>query len=318
MISSRQQTQIGSLTLTSPIMPASGTFDPLVSAPPSWDLNQLGAVVLKSITLHPQDGNPPPRLAETAGGLLNSIGIPNGGLQHFVDHVLPQYAKRWHKIVISVAGYSAEEYGIMAETFNTHPAVMAIELNLSCPNLAYHVIPAHDPVLLHDSIQAARRKTQKPLWAKLAPGIPSLGKMAQIAESAGADACTVINTITGMALHPKTGLPVLGAERGGLSGPAIKPIALAAVWEIAHQSALPIIGVGGIMNFQDVLDFFHAGARAVQIGTASFYDPMIMTRLVHELDGYLERNHCTVSDLIGRTNQGSMETLSSERTHSAW
>ena len=312
MIPSRQHTQIGSLSLCSPIMPASGTFDPLSSLPP-FDLEQLGAVVLKSITLHPQWGNAPPRLAETPSGLVNSIGIPNRGLTHFVTEVLPRYTQRWSHLVVSVAGYSPEEYGLLTKTLSRNPAVIAIELNLSCPNLSYHVIPAHDPVLLKESIHAARETTTKPLWAKLALGVPSLGKMATVAETAGADACTVINTISAMAIDQSTGTPLLGGGTGGLSGPAIKPIALAAVFEVAQHSTLPIIGVGGIMTLQDILDFLYAGASAVQIGTASFYDPLTMAHLVQELESYLDSVQCTVADLVGRT-QKRPQTGPVERT----
>ncbi len=295
-------THIGSVTLANPIMPASGTFDYHSAPRPPFDVRQLGAIVLKSITWHPQVGNPPTRLAETPSGLINSIGIPSPGLHGFLSEILPHYAALHMPLVVSVAGYSPEEYANIVDALDPIAAVTAIELNLSCPNIRYHRMPAQDGELLKECVTAARNMTRKPLWVKLSADVPSVGEMAALADTSGADACTVINTVQAMMMNIETGEPIINRGTGGLSGPALLPIALAAVWDVAHHTSLPIIGVGGIRSAEDVRAFLMAGANAVQVGTASFYNPSVMPQILEDLRAMMEREHRShLSEIMRRT-----------------
>ncbi|POB10074.1 dihydroorotate dehydrogenase [Sulfobacillus sp. hq2] len=304
------RTQIGQVQLKNPVMPASGTFDCHNAPALPFDAATLGAIVVKSVTLHPQKGNPPARLAETPSGLINSIGIPSPGIDVFIQQILPTYTALGSPVIVSVAGYSANEYAQLVAALDGQPSVAAIELNLSCPNIRYHRMPAQDKDLLQECVAMARGATAKPLWAKLSPDVPSVGEMAQAAEVAGADACTVINTTSAMMVNIHTLRPMIGATRGGLSGPALLPIALAAVWDATHHANIPVIGVGGISTVEDVIAVFAAGASAVQIGTASFYDPMAMPRLIGELDHYLkDKGIASIEELKAKVRQ--------MRTHSA-
>ncbi|MCL5013072.1 MAG: dihydroorotate dehydrogenase [Firmicutes bacterium] len=297
-MNSRMFTRVGSLTLKNPIMPASGTFDYHAQPWGPVDVSRLGALVPKSITLYPQPGNPPSRLAETPSGLINSIGIPSEGLEAFLQKTVHQYAHVPTALVVSIAGYSPEEYAILTRACAQIPQTTAIELNLSCPNLKTHVMPAQDPSLLRDSIQAARTVTDKPLWAKLSPNVTSIADMARIAQEAGANAVVAINTLRAMAINVQKQQAILGHFTGGLSGPAILPIALATVWDIAQTTAIPIIGCGGIQTAEDVLMFLMAGASAVQIGTATFRHPSTMMQVLDELHDYLTEHHITALDQI--------------------
>lgn len=299
-MTNRLQTQIGGLTLKNPIMPASGTFDyePLGLGP--VDVRQLGALVPKSVTVSPQPGNPPSRLAETPSGLINSIGIPSDGLEPFLHKLASSYAKLPTPLVVSVAGYSPDEYAHLTDACARFPHTAAIELNLSCPNLKTHLMPAQDRVLLAESIQAARSVTDKPLWAKLSPNVTSIADMAVIAQEAGADAVVAINTLRAMAIDVNKRQAILGHFTGGLSGPAILPIALAMVWDIAQATTIPIVGCGGIRTLDDVLMFLMAGASAVQIGTATFRQPSIMLRIIEQLQDYvLQHDVDSLHNIIG-------------------
>lgn len=291
---------VGSLTLKNPVMPASGTFEYRPDSPPPFDVNVLGAIVPKSVTRHPQMGNRPSRLAETPGGLINSIGIPSPGLEEFVHGVLPHYQGLLPPIIVSVAGYSAQEYTELTRTLASISFVAGIELNLSCPNLDQHRMPAQDVGLLRESVAGARSVTSKPLWAKLSLEVASIVEMAQACQASGADAVTLINTFRAMAIDSHQRRVILGNGTGGLSGPAIRPMALAAVWDVSHAVDIPIIGVGGIAGVEDALMFFLAGASAVQIGTASFRQPLTMVRIIEGLKEYLETvGAATIGDIIG-------------------
>lgn len=302
------EVSVGDLTLANPIMPASGTFVYEPENPPPFDVNTLGAVVPKSITLHPHPGNAPPRLAETPSGLINSIGIPSPGLDRFLDEVLPDYANLAPPLIVSVAGFTSDEYAELTGRVAEVPYVTAVELNLSCPNLETHLMPAQDVSLLRESVSAARATTGKPLWVKLSPAVSSIAEMARHAVDCGADALTLVNTFPAMAIEVEERKIILGAKTGGLSGPAILPIVLWIVWSVAQSVDVPLIGSGGITTTEDVLMFLLAGAAAVQIGTASFRQPLTMPTLIADLDRYVaEGNVERLTDLIGKASLPGIE-----------
>jgi dihydroorotate dehydrogenase (NAD+) catalytic subunit len=282
------------------IMPASGTFDWLdVGFPAGW-VNNLGAFVAKSITLDPQPGNPPQRVAETPSGMLNAIGIPSLGLDVFVADVLPKYEFFDTAVIVSVQAYSAEEAALMAARLSQESRVDAIEINLSCPNLEHGSIIAQSAELTADTVSAARAETNLPLIAKLSPNVTSIVEIAQAAEDSGADALCLINTVRGMAIDIQTRRALLGHVMGGLSGPAIKPIALHLVWECYGAVNIPIIGAGGIVKIEDVIEFLLAGACAVQVGTATFREPRTMHRMIDSVQDYLVENEIdAIHDLVG-------------------
>lgn len=291
---------IGSLRLKSPVMPASGTFDWFGDDPLSTSVEQLGAFVSKSVTLKPQPGNPPQRVAETPSGMLNAIGIPSGGLDVFMAEVLPKYEAFDTPVIVSVQAYSPEEAELMAARLTEEPRVDAIEINLSCPNLEHGSIIAQSTDLTAETVSAARAGTDLPLIAKLSPNVTDVAKIARAAEDGGADALCLINTVRGMAIDIVTRRALLGHIMGGLSGPAIKPIALHFVWECYETVDIPIIGAGGIVQVQDVIEFLLAGARAVQIGTATFREPRTMERVISGLEDYLASEQMrSLDDLVG-------------------
>lgn len=299
-MSTSTATTIGSLNLKNPIMPASGTFDWFGMDPLGASVDRLGAFVSKSITLEPQPGNPPQRVAETPSGMLNAIGIPSVGLDVFLSEVLPKYEDIDTAVVVSVQAYSSEEAEVMAARLSEEPRVDAIEINLSCPNLEHGTIIAQSKELTVEMVSAARARTHLPLIAKLSPNVTSIVEIARAAEYGGADALCLINTVRGMAIDINTRRALLGHLMGGLSGPAIKPIALSMVWECFEEVGIPIIGAGGIASMDDVVEFLLAGARAVQVGTATFREPRTMEAVIRDLERYLETAGMdSVRDLVG-------------------
>ncbi|MGK6315634.1 dihydroorotate dehydrogenase [Neorhizobium sp. DT-125] len=300
-------TKIGALTLKNPIMPASGTFSEELAE--VFDLECLGAHVTKTITRAKRAGNPVPRVCEINGAMLNSIGIPSKGAQAFIDNVVPFYADYDAPLVISVSANTADEFARFAEEVSV-PGVAAIEVNISCPNIeddgkAF----AMRPVATGDVIRKIRSATHLPLWAKLSPNTGEVVEVAQAAEAAGADALVSANTMLAMAIDSRTGRVTLGNIMGGLSGPALKPITLRMTYQCARAVSIPVIGCGGIATIDDVLEYLIAGARAVQVGTATFISPTTMPRLIHELDQVLdERGLSSVSGLIG-TVKGADEAI---------
>lgn len=299
-MSASMEVTIGSLRLKNPIMPASGTFDWFGADPPEASVNELGAFVAKSITLEPQPGNPPQRVAETPSGMLNAIGIPSIGLDAFVTEVLPKYEVFETAVIISVQAYSSEEAELMVARLSEEPRVDAIEINLSCPNLEHGSIIAQSTELTAETVSAARAQTHLPLIAKLSPNVASIVEIARAAEDNGADALCLINTVRGMAIDINTRRALLGHLMGGLSGPAIKPIALSMVWESFEEVSIPIIGAGGIARTEDVIEFLLAGACAVQVGTATFREPRTMERVIAGLEEYLAKEQIeSVYDLVG-------------------
>lgn len=292
--------RLGRLLLKNPVMPASGCFDWYPEYDGPLDPNELGAVVLKSTTLQIRDGNIPIRLAETASGMLNAIGIPSYGLEGFRKTLREKWANLKTPVIASISAFSPEEYATMAKEIGREPAVAALEINLSCPNLEHGVIPAQDPVMLANSIEAVRKATDVMIIAKLSPNVTDIAKMARICEMAGADAICLINSIRGMAIDIYQKKPLLGRGTGGLSGPAIKPIALAMVYEVCGAVTIPVIGVGGIAKAEDAVEFLLAGASAVQVGTISFQDPLAMRKIIEGIQEYLDgQGYRSVSEIIG-------------------
>jgi dihydroorotate dehydrogenase (NAD+) catalytic subunit len=289
---------VGSLILKNPVMPASGCFAHEYAA--AMDLARLGAVVTKSVTPKRRIGNPVPRVAETAAGMLNSIGIPSSGLHYYVERILPQYAGLPVPLVASVCADTAEEFAAACEALSV-PGVAAIEANISCPNIeADGRAFAMSAADTHRAISEIKRHARVPIWAKLTPNVSDIAEVARAAEEAGADALVVANTLLGMAIDPETRRPRLGNVMGGLSGPAIRPVIVRMVFQCARAVRIPIIGCGGIMSAADAVEHLLAGASAVQVGTASFLDPAAMIGILDGLAAYCERHGVArVADLTG-------------------
>lgn len=299
------ETRLGPLTLRHPIINASGTFD-VLAADSILKADLLAgfpfaAYVPKTVTLEPRTGNEPPRLYETAAGLLNSIGLANKGMESFITEDLPRLARLPAPIIASVAGEHTADYGYCAEMLGGRDEIAAIELNISCPNVELDgKALGCDPDRTARATSLARKATKKFLIVKLTPNVTDIVQLAQAAAAGGADCLSVINTVHGMALDPWTLKPVLGHTTGGLSGPAVKPVALRAVYMVSRALDLPVIGMGGVTTAQDVLEFMAAGASAVAIGTASFRDPLLAARLTGELTDLMEiRGIGSVTELVG-------------------
>ena len=292
--------KLNRLELPNPILVASGTFGYAREAAAFIDFKKLGGIVPKTVTLKPRIGNPPPRTVETSCGLLNSIGLDNDGIDAFFEKHYDYLMSLGCPIIANVAGHDAEEFVVLAERINRFPLLAAVELNISCPNVAGGVDFASKPELTHKVVSSVRNACGIPVIAKLTPNVTNVVEIAQAAADAGADAVTLINTLMGIAINWKKRRPILGNVVGGLSGPAIKPVALRIVFQVAQKVDIPIIGVGGIQTIDDVMEFLVAGASAVQIGTASFYNPGLAAQLVEQLDRTLtEVNLSSVRDIVG-------------------
>lgn len=292
--------KLNRLKLRNPILVASGTFGYAREAAAFVDFSKLGGIVPKTVTMKPRAGNPPPRTIETSCGMLNSIGLDNDGLEAFIDKHLDYLLSLDCPIIANIAGHSPEEYVQLGERLNDFPQLAAIELNISCPNVSGGVDYGSNPKLTKEVVSAVRSVCDIPIIAKLTPNVTNVIEIAQAAADGGADAVTLINTLLGMAVNWRKRKPVLGNVVGGLSGPAIKPVALRIVWQVASNIDIPVIGVGGIQCLDDVMEFLVAGASAVQIGTANFYNPGLASRLVDELDAALKEEGCaSVADLVG-------------------
>ena len=294
-------TRVGPLRLQNPILTASGTFGYGLEFAERADLRRLGGLVTKGLSLEPLVGNPPVRIAETRGGMLNSIGLQNIGVERFLNDVLPGLAGLPPKVIVNLFGYDQDDYVRLAECVDCHPAVAAVELNVSCPNVSKGGIEfGHDPEILGGLVRRVRSVTGKPVIVKLSPNVTSPVALGQAARAGGADILSAVNTFVGMAIDTRTRRPVLSTVRGGLSGPAIKPLALRIVWDVAREVDLPVIGIGGVETVDDVLEFLLAGASAVQVGTAMFRDPRTAERLVDGLQERLEAEGVeSVSSLVG-------------------
>lgn len=293
---------LGRLPLRNPVLVASGTFGYAREMAPFVDFARLGGVVPKTVTAAPRAGNPPPRTVETASGMLNAIGLDNDGLEHFLAHHLPYLRTLPTAVVGNVAGKSEDEFVAMAARVREAGAgLAALELNLSCPNVSGGTDFASDPELTKRIVRRCRDACPDlPLIAKLTPNVTDITLIARAAADGGADAVSAVNTFVGMAVNWRTRKPILGNVTGGLSGPAIKPLALRAVWRIAQLKVVPVIAVGGIGTIDDVMDFLVVGATAVQVGTANFYDPTASVRIVDELPAALVALGATsVREVVG-------------------
>jgi len=293
---------IGKMRLKNPVMTASGTFGYGEEYSEFIDLNRLGAVVVKGLSLTPKEGNPPPRIAETAAGMLNAIGLQNIGIETFVSEKLAFLRQFDTQVIVNFFGDSVVEYAEAARRLSDADGVHGLEMNISCPNKeAGWSIFGTDPGVTFEVVSAVRKATDRTLIVKLSPNVTDIALMARAAEDAGADAVSLINTITGMAIDIRTRKPKLANVTGGLSGPAVKPIALRMVWEVYGSVKVPIIGMGGIMDAADALEFILAGATAVAVGTANFVNPTATLDIIEGIKAFVVENDVPdIRELIGR------------------
>ena len=292
---------IGSLALANPVMTASGTFGYAREFEHLMNLHRLGAVIVKGISLFPRAGNPPPRIVETACGMLNAIGLQNVGLDRFISEKMPYLANLNVPVIVNILGDSVEEYQQMAERLSDVAGVAGIEVNISCPNVKKGGVAfGGDPAMAAAVTKAVQEKSSVPVIVKLSPNVTDVASIAKAVEDAGADAVSLINTLIGMAINLKTRKPALANIIGGLSGPAIKPVALRMVYQVSQVVKIPVIGIGGIETAEDALEFMLAGATAVQIGTANFVNPRASEEVVEGICQYVHQQKLhSVRDVIG-------------------
>lgn len=300
-MSDRLQVKLGSITLKNPIMPASGCFGFGREYSHFYNLEKLGAIAVKAITPEKRAGNPTPRVAETPAGMLNAIGLQNAGLAEVMDRELPWVGQFGIPVFANIAGETIKDYVTVAETVSRSEHVQALELNISCPNVdCGGVTFGTDPTLAAEVTAAVKQVSAVPVFVKLTPHAGDIVAVAKAVEKAGADGLSMINTLLGMRFDLKTRKPILANRQGGLSGPAIKPVALRMIWEVSQVVHLPIIGMGGITSAEDVVEFFLAGASAVAIGTANFSNPTICVEIIEDLDQLLQKmNVKHISELTG-------------------
>ncbi len=302
MMKPELRVKLGGLPLRNPIMTASGTFGYGAEFADFVDLDALGGIVVKGVSLHPKAGNPPPRVVETSCGMLNAIGLENGGVDSFIKEKIPFLAKLHCAVVVNILGDTIEEYCRLAEILSAEDGIDAIEVNISCPNVKHGGVAfGTDAKMVHAVTKNVCAHSTKPVFIKLSPNVTDIVSMAVAAEQGGATAVSLINTLLGMAIDVKTRKPKLANVVGGLSGPAIKPIAVRMVWQVARQVKIPVIGIGGIATVEDVIEFLLAGATAVQVGTANLVTPSISGKLVAGLEKYLADNEIPS---IGRLIKG--------------
>jgi dihydroorotate dehydrogenase (NAD+) catalytic subunit len=293
--------EIAGIKLRNPIMTASGTFGYGSEFAPYMDLESIGAIITKGLSLSPRAGNPTPRIVETPGGMLNAIGLQNVGIDAFISEKLPFLRTVATPVIVNIYGNTPEEYGELARRLDSVKEVAGVEVNISCPNVKQGgIVFGTDPDAAYEVVKLVRDATIKPVIVKLSPNVTDIVRMANACADAGADALSLINTLTGMAIDLAMRRPVLANITGGLSGPAIKPVALRMVWQVARAVKLPIIGIGGIMTATDALEFMLAGATAVQVGTANFLDPAASHTIARDMERYLLDNGIAdVKELIG-------------------
>jgi len=295
------ETTVCGIRLRNPVIAASGTFAYGVEFAEQVDLNKLGGFVVKGISREPIEGNPAPRVYETEAGMINSIGLQNIGVQAFVKEKLPALAKLQTAVFVNVFGYTTEDYVEVVRVLNDHAGLAGYELNVSCPNTEHGGIYfSNDPCLLTEVVSAVKQIARRPVIVKLSPNVSAIEPVAKAAEAAGADALSLINTMVSLAIDARTRRPRIGAGFGGLSGPAIKPVALRFVCQAARAVKIPVIGLGGIATGEDAAEFLIAGATAVEVGTATFWDPTSPARIANELEAFLRReNIARAADLVG-------------------
>ncbi len=301
----RLAVELPGLQLKNPIMPASGCFGFGKEYGNLYDLSMLGAIMIKATTLETRFGNPTPRVAETASGMLNAIGLQNPGVQSVMENELPWLEQFDVPIIANVAGTETADYVEVAKTISMAPNVKALELNISCPNVKCGGITfGTDPQQAHDLTKAVKEVSEVPVYVKLSPNVTDIKAIAKAVETGGADGITMINTLVGMRLDQKTGKPIIANITGGLSGPAVKPVAIKMVYEVSQVVKIPIIGMGGVAETADVIDFLSAGASAVAVGTANFVDPFICPKIIEELPAKLDELGVNqISELVGRSHR---------------
>ena len=292
---------IGRLSMKNPVMTASGTFGYGLEFADFIDLSRLGGIIVKGTTLKPREGNPYPRMAETPSGMINAVGLQNKGVDYFIEHIYPQIKDIDTQILVNVSGSTIDDYAETARRLASLSKIEAIELNISCPNvkeggMAFGTSCQSDASF----VKAVRAAYPGTLIVKLSPNVTDITEIARAVEAEGADAVSLINTVLGMAIDAERQRPVVSTVTGGLSGPCVKPIALRMVWQVFHAVQIPIVGLGGIMNATDAVEFLLAGARAIEIGTANFIDPQVTLKVIDGIDNYLDRHGCrSVDEIIG-------------------
>ena len=292
---------IGALKLKNPVLTASGTFGYGEEFADFIDLTRLGGFIVKGTTLHPREGNPYPRMAETPMGMLNAVGLQNKGVHYFVEHIYPRLKDLDTNVIVNVSGSSVEDYSETAAIINELDNIPAIELNISCPNVKHGgmTFGVH-PEAAAEVVSAVRKAYHKTLIVKLTPNVTDITEIAKAVEGAGADSISLINTMLGMAIDAERRKPLLSTITGGLSGPCVKPVALRMVWQVTKAVKVPVVGLGGIMNATDAIEFMLAGATAIELGTANFIDPAITVKVVDGINEYLDRHGFkSVQDIIG-------------------
>ncbi|GBR74931.1 dihydroorotate dehydrogenase catalytic subunit [Candidatus Termititenax aidoneus] len=298
--------EIAGLKLKNPVLAASGTYGHGEEFADFLAVEKLGGLVVKGTTLEPRQGNPAPRLAETPSGLLNTVGLQNNGVDYLIAEHLPRLAKLNTAVIVNVSGSTPEDYAAVIQKLRGQKAVAALELNISCPNVRSGGMAfGTDPVAAAGLVRAVKRFCDKPLIVKLSPNVTDIASIARAVEEAGADAVSLINTLLGMAIDVETQKPKLSTITGGLSGPAVKPIALRMVWQVARAVKIPVIGMGGIAAWQDATEFLLAGAAAVQVGTANFIDPLTPLKIIDGLEQYLQNKGLKrITEIIGGLQSG--------------
>ena len=296
------ETRIGGLTLKNPVLTASGTFGYGTEFSEFIDLSRLGGYIIKGTTLNPREGNPYPRMAETPSGMLNCVGLQNKGVHYLKDHIYPNIKDIDSCLIVNLSGSTVEDYAEAAEIIGTMDKVQAIELNISCPNVKQGGMAFGTTTQgVEQVVSAVRKAYNKTLIVKLSPNVTSITDIALAAEAAGADSVSLINTLMGMAIDAERRKPLLSMVTGGLSGPCVKPVALRCVWQVAKAVKIPVVGLGGIMNATDAIEFFLAGATAIEIGTANFIDPETTVKVVDGINEYLDRhNFKSITEIIGQ------------------
>ncbi|MBF7082257.1 dihydroorotate dehydrogenase [Desulfallas sp. Bu1-1] len=292
---------LGGIKMKNPVATASGTFGFGLEYQPYIDLQRLGAIIVKGTTPSPRAGNPPPRIAETPSGMLNAIGLQNPGVDRVVEEILPRLAGLGTPVIVNIAGDTVEDYALVARKLDGAPGVVGLEVNISCPNVKKGGIQfGSDPRSAAEVTRAVKAATGLPVIVKLSPNVTDIVAMAEAVAEAGADALSMINTLLGMAIDVDRRRPVLGNVTGGLSGPAVRPVAVRAVWQVYRAVSLPILGMGGIMTARDALEFILAGATAVAVGTANFVNPRATVEVVEGIEQYMRENGFTdINELTG-------------------
>lgn len=300
---------LGFLKLKNPVLAASGTFGYGLEFSPFIDLNRLGGIVVKGLYFSPREGNPPPRLFESPSGLINSIGLQGIGVERFSEEILPQLQKYKTALIVNVCGEDEQEYARVVDFLNKEQTIAAFELNISCPNVKKDgLCPALDPKETHSLVSSVKKISSHPLITKLSPNVTNIVEIALSAQEAGSDAVSLVNTFLAMAIDIETRKPRLANTFGGLSGPAIKPIALRMVYQVASSLQIPVIGIGGILSGKDALEFLIAGATAVEVGTANIIDPEATIKIIEELEIYCQKQGIArIEEIIGTLNVKSEE-----------